>query len=318
MGLFFKMEINKIYKPKKFNKFTIVPNLIFRHKGISAGATGLYSWLFSHDQKTEITVQFICGHFKEGKDAINKKIKELINEGFLIRKDVRIKGKFAGYNYYLSEKPNKTTVTGKTATVKTAAVKPSTVKPAPVNPQQSNTTNNSLYKEILKKKYKTTKSKTPIYSEIVLKAFPHFVSLFPEAYKPKSEAQKNKWLDCLDKIQRIDKYDLREVYNVSKDLRSDEFWQNNFLSILKLRNSDKNGIKYIDRFMTNKASKSKPKGFNKVKGIIEYFVYKSPANGSNEIGAKTKGGDLFEFHIKQLMHTAEFNELKDYVLNENK
>ena len=169
-----------------------------------------------------------------------------------------------------------------------------------------------------KKNNKTTKSKTPEFTESVLKAFPHFVALFPDQYKPKSETQKNKWMDCLDKIERIDKYKLNEVYKVAKDLRSDDFWQSNFLSILKLRNVDKNGIKYIDRFMLNKASKERPKGFFKVKGILDYFTYKSPVNGSIELGAKTKAGDLYEFHIKQLMFTNEFLELKQYILNENK
>ena len=310
------MQTNKIYKPKRFEKFTIVPNSIFRHKGISASATGLYCWLFSHDSKAEITITFICGHFKEGKDAINKKIKELINTGFLDRKEIRVKGKFAGYNYFLSDKPNDNK--GLTPQPeKPATVKPLTVKPAPVNPQQSNTSNITNNKEILKEEI-PTKSKTPVFDEIILKAFPHFVALFPEQYKPKSKAQKTKWLECLDKIQRIDKYNLREVYEVAKDLRNDDFWQTNFLSILKFRNKDKNGIKYIDRFMQNKAQKSKPKGFKMVKGIIDYFIYKSPANGLNELGAKTKGGDLYEFHIKQLMTTADFLELKQYVENANK
>jgi DNA-binding transcriptional ArsR family regulator len=169
-----------------------------------------------------------------------------------------------------------------------------------------------------KKNNISTKSKTPVFDEIILKAFPHFVALFPDQYKPKSKAQKTKWLECLDKIQRIDNYDLREVYNVAKDLRNDDFWQTNFLSILKFRNKDKNGIKYIDRFMLNKASKERPKGFYNVKGIIDYFIYKSPANGLNELGAKTKGGDLYEFHIKQLMTTSEFLELKQYVQDANK
>ena len=94
-----------------------------------------------------MTVQFICGHFKDGKDAINTRLKELINLGFLVRKEIRKGGKFAGYNYYLNDKPKKVkpTATGKTATVKTAAV-----KPGPVNPQQSNTNINYITKEILK------------------------------------------------------------------------------------------------------------------------------------------------------------------------
>jgi len=161
----------------------------------------------------------------------------------------------------------------------------------------------------------STKSKKRQYSEKTTKAFSHFASLFPLKYRPKTDAQKNKWLDCLDKIERLDGYNLREVYNVAKELRNDEFWQNNFLSILKLRNTDKNGIKYIDRFMVQHKSKQKPVGFTKIKGLKEFFVYRNPANGQKEIGAKTKNGDIHEFQIRGLMMTNEFQELKQFVLN---
>jgi DNA-binding PadR family transcriptional regulator len=163
----------------------------------------------------------------------------------------------------------------------------------------------------------STKSKKRQYSEKTTKAFSHFVALFPLKYRPKTDAQKNKWLDCLDKIERLDGYNLREVYNVAKELRNDEFWQNNFLSILKLRNTDKNGIKYIDRFMVQHKAKQKPVGFTKIKGLKEFFVYRNPANGQKEIGAKTKNGDIHEFQIRGLMMTNEFQELKNYIINEN-
>lgn len=168
------------------------------------------------------------------------------------------------------------------------------------------------------KKNNVQNVKAPLFTEITEKAFPHFISLFPLNYRPKTKAQKNKWLECLDKIQRIDKYNLRDVYNVAKDLRNDQFWSKNFLSILKLRNTDKNGIKYIDRFMEDYRSKTKPIGYNKIKGIIEYYIYTSPATGQKELGAKTKGGELYEFNIKQTLQTNEFQELKKYVIDGNK
>jgi len=177
---------------------------------------------------------------------------------------------------------------------------------------------NILYNNNTKKNNIPTKSKTPSYNENITKAFPYFVELFPLEYRPKSKTQKNKWMDCLDKLNRLDKYDLREVYNMAKQMRNDEFWSNNFLSILKLRNNDKNGIKYIDRFMLMYKGKNKPQGYNKVKGLIDYFIYESPADGQKELGAKTKNGDIYEFHIKQLMMDNEFNELKQYVINGNK
>jgi hypothetical protein len=161
----------------------------------------------------------------------------------------------------------------------------------------------------------STKSKKRQYSEKTTTAFSHFANLFPLKYRPKTDAQKNKWLDCLDKIERLDGYNLREVYKVSKELRNDEFWQNNFLSILKLRNTDKNGIKYIDRFMVQHKAKQKPVGYQKIKGLKEFFVYRNPASGQKEIGAKTKNGDIHEFQIRGLMMTNEFQELKQYIIN---
>ena len=78
------MKYNKILKPKKFDNFTIIPSYIFRDKGISVGATGLYAYLFSHTAEQEITIQFICGHFKESKGAIGRKLNELIDAGYVI------------------------------------------------------------------------------------------------------------------------------------------------------------------------------------------------------------------------------------------
>jgi hypothetical protein len=46
-------------------------------------------------------------------------------------------------------------------------------------------------------------------------------------------------------------------------------------------------------------------------------VYRNPASGQKEIGAKTKNGDIHEFQIRGLMMTNEFQELKQYVLNGN-
>ncbi|QDP54259.1 MAG: hypothetical protein Unbinned5434contig1000_6 [Prokaryotic dsDNA virus sp.] len=162
----------------------------------------------------------------------------------------------------------------------------------------------------------STKFEKRQYSQITQKAFSHFANLFPEKYRPKTQLQKNKWLDCLEKIQKIDKYNLREVYNVAKNLRQDEFWQNNFLTILKFRNNDKNGIKYIDRFMNQYKSKQKPIGFQKIKNLQKFFIYKNPSTNENQIGAKTKNGNIYEFQIKGLMMSNEFQELKQYVLNE--
>ena len=90
------MEINRIYKPKRFDNFTIVPNAVFRIKGISLGATGLYAYLFSHDTDKPITIKFIQGHFKESYKAIKSRLEELEKLNLLTRERVRYNGQYAG------------------------------------------------------------------------------------------------------------------------------------------------------------------------------------------------------------------------------
>jgi len=217
------MEYNRIYKPKKFDNFTIVPSNIFRHKNISIGATGLYCWMFSHTSKQVITTEFICGHFKQGRDTIRKRLNELIDNGYLKRIKITEKGRFVGTNYYLNEKPH--------------IEKPHKEIPA----MEKTTQSNIIYNNI------------DIYisniSNTILKSYIHFINLFPDRYKPKTHAQLKKWIICLDKIERIDKYDLKEVYLACQYIRLDNFWKTNFLTLIKLRHLDKYGMKFIDRFM---------------------------------------------------------------------
>tara|TARA_R110000744_G_scaffold87067_2_gene170143 strand:+ start:1617 stop:2471 length:855 start_codon:yes stop_codon:yes gene_type:complete len=280
------MKYNKIYKPKKFDKFTIIPSYIFRHKDISIGATGLYTWLFSHASTQEMTVEFISGHFKEGKDAIRSKLKELIKEGYLIRKQVTDKGKFKGYNYYLNDKPHKE--------------KPKTDLSAPVNPPQSNTNTNIYIKSNIKQNANIDKS------------FEHFVSLFDFKYQPKTATQIINWKICLDKCVSIDNYDLKEIYLAVKFIRNDDFWREHFLSLLKLRNLDKNGILFIHRFMELYKKQNKPKCYKKIKGIKEYIIYLDP-DGSKKLGAITKTNKLNEFNLSQFLDKSEIKQLKNFV-----
>jgi len=83
---------------------------------------------------------------------------------------------------------------------------------------------------------------------VAVKSYDHFVALFPKKMQPKTKAQKNKWLDCLDKLERLDGYSLQVVYFIAKKARADQFWETNFLSILKLRQLNKQGVKYVDVF----------------------------------------------------------------------
>jgi predicted transcriptional regulator len=280
------MKYNKILKPKKFDNFTIIPSSIFRHKDITVGATGLYAYLFSHKVEQQITVEFICGHFKEGKDAIRSKINELISAGYLVRQRVTDKGKFKGYNYILKANHK--------------GQNQSRQKPKSENPPQSNINN-------------ITNNKSNItQTDKMQKAFPHFVDLFDLRYQPKSDTQIKNWKQCLDRCVRIDGYTLDEVYLAVKNVRNNDFWKNNFLTLLKLRNHDKNGIMFIHRFIEINRKNNKPKCYYKIKGIKEYKLYNDP-DGTQRLGAITKNNKLNEFNLSQILNRDEILELINFI-----
>jgi predicted transcriptional regulator len=258
-----------------------VPSSIFRYKKISASATGLYCWLFSHTENQEITFTFIQNHFKEGRKALQNRIKDLTQMGFLVREQVREDGKIKGYNYILNDEP--------------LTKKPLTRKPLTRKEQQSN--NNSINNNI-----NTISNIIPNdkkYDPLVVSSFDYFVELFPEKNRPKTKTNINRWLDILDKIHRIDKYDLREVYLRCKELRNDPFWETNFLSLVKLRNYNRDGIRYIDYFMY----KPKPNLNDirkKIPGAIKFYKYNDPS-GKKLVGVKTINGDIDYDMLKTIL-----------------
>ena len=286
------MVVNRIYKPDHFDRFAVIPTDIFRKKGITMAASGLYCWLFSHDAKQKMTMAFIQGHFKDGKDAITSKIKELESLGFLKREEVRENGKFSGYNFRMIVP----TIAEKTATGKTAAV----------NPHQSN-----IYIQDHVQDNVQYHNKSNNIPQSVETALQHFILLFPKKYQPTTDAQKLKWAQCLERVERIDGYDLRKVYEMVKKMREDQFWSGNFLSLLKLRNKDKNGTLYIHRFMDMQKS-NKPQAYKMIPNLIKFYQYKDPA-GKPMIGAITKKSELDDFALVYKLGTQEYENLKKYL-----
>lgn len=94
----------------------------------------------------------------------------------------------------------------------------------------------------------TEEYKKKDFPEMVLKSFEPICNLFPPQTRPKTRNEINSWLDCIDKLDRLDGYSPRKVYYIASKVRGDEFWRDNFLSILKLRKKNKDGIKYINLF----------------------------------------------------------------------
>jgi uncharacterized protein YdaU (DUF1376 family) len=89
---------------------------------------------------------------------------------------------------------------------------------------------------------------TEYENEIVFNLYKGVEIFFDEDCRPKTEKAKNEWYDTLDKLIRIDGYSPEHIHDVIKRARMDDFWRQNFLSILKLRKKNKDGIPYFTVF----------------------------------------------------------------------
>lgn len=77
------------------------------------------------------------------------------------------------------------------------------------------------------------------------------LSFFPEHLLPKNKKENSAALETIDKLQRIDKLDPKQIEMLVKWARSDQFWAKNFLTINKLRKRNKDGIMYAVVFFEN-------------------------------------------------------------------
>ena len=229
------MEIGVIIKPVGLDRYIPIPLSILRSKGISMAATGLYCWLFSHEAGRQMTVNFIKTHFKDGRDAITSRLVELEKGGFLKRHKVRDGSRFV-YDFELLD-------TVKMGTGKSEVGKSEVGISAPENPNQSNNKINKIYNKINKN------NKKKIFPEIVLNAYDHIKAQFPERYQPSTESQKDKWLDTIEKCDRLNGVSPRKLFLLIKEIRKDDFWKENLLSVNKLRQRNKQGVLWIDVFM---------------------------------------------------------------------
>ena len=82
------------------------------------------------------------------------------------------------------------------------------------------------------------------FSEDVIKIYDASIKLFSDDLKPANEKQKNIWLNEFDKLIRLDNLTIGQIYSIIKFGRSDDFWKDNFLSVLKLRKKNKEDLQY--------------------------------------------------------------------------
>ena len=96
------MEVIRVIKNKNY---TTISNQLFKNKGISLKAKGLMAYLLSLPRDWDLSINGIVACSKEGRGAIRNTFTELISAGYIERIQIRDKGKFVGYDYFVFEQP---------------------------------------------------------------------------------------------------------------------------------------------------------------------------------------------------------------------
>lgn len=73
-----------------------------------------------------------------------------------------------------------------------------------------------------------------------------FLSTMSEEFQAK-HGDNLSWMECFDKL--LKEFDVDRLKVMILFYRRDDFWKKNFLSPMKLRNKNKDGIRYVDYFM---------------------------------------------------------------------
>ena len=200
-----------IYRIHKEDNFVIIDKAFLLNEEISLKAKGLLALLLSYPDDWQFYKAEIVQHTTDKENSLNSGLKELIENGYIVRKQRKDEnGKFEGYEYHVYEKPS---------TEKPSTEKPSTEKPILLN--NKNTKN----KNTKNKNTKTTPS-------------PELVSEFKEWY--------SKYPHPRNEQQTMKNYiNTRKTYSAEQLMTA----LNNYLAEIEEQHTDKRYIKYSTNFV---------------------------------------------------------------------
>lgn len=149
--------MNKITIKKKTDNFTIIDNTGIRDEKLSWKAKGLLTYLLHLPDDWQVYLSDLKNRSTDGRDSTASAIKELVENGYIQRSQVKEKGKFSGYNYTVYEQPRRVIRNGSTETV----------LPNTENPTLLSTNNTKLLKKINTKKEETFDKLWSMYNKKV-------------------------------------------------------------------------------------------------------------------------------------------------------
>ena len=124
-----------VIRINKDRNYTVMSNVHLQDKRLSFKAKGMLSVMLSLPPEWDYSIAGLSTLSTDKKDSVMTILGELEQYGYLVRTRLTDKGKFAGWQYDIFEKPN----TEKPNTEKPNTEKPNTEKPNTEKPPQLNT-----------------------------------------------------------------------------------------------------------------------------------------------------------------------------------
>ena len=125
-----------VIRINKRDNYSIIANHIFKEKGMSLKSKGLLAMMLSLPDDWSYNVAGLVKLSKDGKDSVMSALKELEQNGYLIRtRMMDERGRFAGYQYDIFEEPQ--SLSEEPLTENPNTVKPNTEQPNTEDPQLS-------------------------------------------------------------------------------------------------------------------------------------------------------------------------------------
>ena len=139
-----------VFRVSKNRDFTVIANSVFKDRRLSAKAKGILVEMLSLPENWDYTLKGLTTLFSDGIDSIRQGIKELEENGYIVRERKRdARGRLGGMEYVIYETPKKAVenIVENTTPESTAPVDDTPVKDFPAQ-DESAEDKAMLYKEL--------------------------------------------------------------------------------------------------------------------------------------------------------------------------
>lgn len=269
--------MSEVFRVNRTKDYTVMSNHHFKNKNLSLKAKGLLSLMLSLPDDWNYSIKGLVTLSKDGRDSVMAAIKELVSEGYIIRRRLRnAKGQAADTEYIISETPMSDFPTQDNPTLG----KPKQKKPMQENPTLSNTnqsnTNSIKYPSINHLSNSQTENSSV---ENYVENFDGVIKEIKQQIEYIRFIQQNKSTDRLDEIVNI----IAEIYISHKDRKINGYTVPYIAMESVFRKLDYNCILYV---MDCIEEQSKKRRISNIKGYLITALYNAPFTISNYYSAQ--------------------------------